>query len=177
MIRYISRKYTIKRRRLSSIPLKREAISALDEPPSKRQRIYAVANDLNSEQVRVSKRTLDSGALPLGKRQKTCRSTPPPNSTTSRDEEPSPKKRRRIPNTNSEYIPDKTPLKTEYHRKKTKKKNVYDTLYFLNFMIKHIMTVVVYAVATYFVDAFIFLRVVMGCVSVVIFVLKYGLLP
>ena len=62
VIRYISRKYTIKRRRLSSIPLKREAISALNEPPSKRQRIYAVANDLNSEQVRVSKRTLDSGA-------------------------------------------------------------------------------------------------------------------
>ena len=51
-------------------------------------------------------------------------------------------------------------------------------LYLLNFVIKLNMTLVVYAVATYFVDAcIIFLRVVMGCMSVVIFVLKYGLLP
>ena len=123
-IRYIRRKYTVKRRRISSISLKREAISALDEPDFKRQRIYADTNNLNSEQVRANKRNLDSGALPLGKRQKTCRSTSPPNSTASRDEEPPPKKRRRIPNTTAEYIPDKTPLKTEYHRKKTKKERL-----------------------------------------------------
>ena len=36
---------------------------------------------------------------------------------------------------------------------KRQKKNVFDTLYFLNFMIKLNTTLVVYAVATYFVDA------------------------
>ena len=90
-IRYIRRKYTVKRRKLSRKPLKRGAESALDEPPFKRQRIYDVANNLNSEQVRVFKRTLNSGTVPLGKRQKTSRSTFPPNSTASRDEESSPK--------------------------------------------------------------------------------------
>ena len=37
-IRYISRKYTPKRRRLSTKLFKREAESALNEPPLKRQR-------------------------------------------------------------------------------------------------------------------------------------------
>ena len=132
------------------------------------QRINDVAYNLNSEQGRVSKRTLNSGTVHLGKRQKTSRSTSPPNSTTSRDEEPSPKKHRRTPDINDEYIPDKTPLKTEYHRKKTKK-NVFDMLYFLNFMIKLNMTLVVYAVATFFDDAcIIFFACRMGCMSVVI---------
>ena len=68
----------------------------------------------------------------------------------SRDEEPSPKNAGGflIPDTNAEYTPDKTPLKTEYHRKKTKK-NVFDVLYFLNFMIKLNMILVVYAVTAY----------------------------
>ena len=84
-IRYIRRKYTVKHRRLSSKPLKRGAKSALDEPPLKWQRINDVANDLNSEQVRVSKRTLNSVTLSLSKRQKTSKSTSLLDSTTSCD--------------------------------------------------------------------------------------------
>ena len=64
------------------------------------------------------------------------------------------------------------PLRSEYHRKKTKK-NVFDMLYFLNFMIKLNMTLVVYAIATYFVDAcIIFLRVVNGVYECHIFCVK-----
>ena len=59
-------------------------------------------------------------------------------------------------NINAENIPDKTPLMAKYHRKKTRKESLLYMLYFLNFVIKLIMTLVVYAVATYFVDACIF---------------------
>ena len=55
-IRYVRRKYTPKRRRLSTKLLKRQAETALDEPPLKRQRIFNIVNNSNVEQVRDSKR-------------------------------------------------------------------------------------------------------------------------
>ena len=54
-------------------------------------------------------------------------------------------------------------------------------LYFLNFMIKLNMTLVVYAytllLLILLMFALLFLCLVMGCTSVVFFVLQYGLLP
>ena len=68
-IRYIKRKYTVKRRRLSSKPLKRDAISALEEAPFKRQRIYAVTNNMNSRTGTSFQK--NSGQRSLASRQKT----------------------------------------------------------------------------------------------------------
>ena len=62
-IRYIRRKYTPKRRRLSTKLLTQEAESALDEPRLKRQRIFIIVNKLNVEEVRGPKRTLTNSAL------------------------------------------------------------------------------------------------------------------
>ena len=132
----------------------REAESVLDKPPFKRQRIYDVANNLNSEQVRVFKRTLNSGTLTLGKRQKPSRSI-------------SQRWRTHSKNTGAPLIQ----ILSTYMIKrlsrvdiieKRQKKNVFEMLYFLNFVIKLNMALVVYALATYFVDACI---IIFACIN------------
>jgi hypothetical protein len=66
-VRYVRRKYTPKRRRLSSRHLKRGAENTLDEYLGKRRRICSAYTYSDYEQVRVSKRLLNHATLPAYK--------------------------------------------------------------------------------------------------------------
>jgi len=66
-VRYVRRKYTPKRRRLSSKHLKRGAENTLDESLGKRRRICSADTYSDYEQVRVSKRLLNHATLPAYK--------------------------------------------------------------------------------------------------------------